>query len=157
MADPQKPKYGKPYCWECRGHTKFKVVNYTIQTEHGSRDRKKNICRNCGKIMKAPRDMDSAYYGPWAIVGLSVYFPLTIAAILWLALDGENWLDENGNHEEGWIPIFFASIVALFCLVLPAVILVLAAKKYATWKQWAIERGWQEPPRKERAWKKGDS
>jgi hypothetical protein len=39
-------------------------------------------------------------------------------------------------------------------LIGPVVLGIVAAKKYTTWKKWAEERGWEEPPRKERAYKK---
>lgn len=120
MVDPQKPKYDKPYCWKCQGHTDFIVVTVDLSDERGSRYKKVKKCGGCGKKMNAPRDMDSAYYGPWGVGCLSVYFPLTFAAILWLALDGGNWTDENGNPVEGGEQIFFASILALLCLVFPA-------------------------------------
>jgi len=47
--------------------------------------------------------------------------------------------------------------VAVVIIIGPVVLGIVTAKKYTTWKQWAEERGWVEPPRKERAWKKGDS
>ena len=95
--------------------------------------------------MNVPRDMDTAYYGPWGVGCLWVYFPITSAGLLYLA------------QEEGEGLVFFAIALTFLCLVFPAGILVWAAKKYTTWKKWAEERGWEEPPRKERAYKKGNS
>ena len=44
------------------------------------------------------------------------------------------------------------ALLTLLLLVLPIVVLLRAAKRYATWKQWDEEQGWVEPTRKERAW-----
>ena len=105
--------------------------------------------------MKEPRVMDSAYYGPWGVGCLSVYFIITSAGLLFFAIDGA----ANGEHDKIiWVlGILAFAFLAFLLLVLPIVVLLRAAKRYATWKQWAEERGWVEPPRKERAWKKGDS
>ena len=47
--------------------------------------------------------------------------------------------------------------VAVVILISPVILGIVAVKKYTTWKRWAEERGWVEPSREERAWKKGDS
>jgi O-antigen/teichoic acid export membrane protein len=100
--------------------------------------------------MKEPRVLDSAYYGPLGIGCLSVYFIITSAGLLFFAIDRA----ANGEHDK---IIWILGMLAFLVLVLPIVVLLRAAKRYTTWKQWAEERGWVEPSRKERAWKKGDT
>ena len=152
MADPQKPQYDKPYCWKCKGHTSFKTRTVTSTSDYGSTrsSRKVHKCRDCDEIMKEPRVLDSAYYGPLGIGYLSVYFIITSAVLLFFAIDRA----VNGEHDK---IIWILGMLAFLLLVLPIVVLLRAAKRYTTWKQWAEERGWVEPPRKERAWKKGDT
>ena len=152
MADPQKPQYDKPYCWKCKGHTSFKTRTVTSTSDYGSTgsSRKVHKCRDCDEIMKEPRVLDSAYYGPLGIGCLSVYFIITSAGLLFFAIDRA----VNGEHDK---IIWILGMLAFLLLVLPIVVLLRAAKRYTTWKQWAEERGWVEPPRKERAWKEGDT
>ena len=155
MADPQKPKYDKPYCWKCKGHTHFKTRTVTSTSDYGATgsSRKVHNCRDCDDIMKEPRVLDSAYYGPLGIGCLSVYFIITSVGLLFFAIDGA----ANGGHDKIiWI-LGMLALLAFLLLVLPIVVLLRAAKRYATWKQWAEERGWVEPSRKKRAWKKGDT
>ncbi len=155
MADPQKPKYDKPYCWKCKGHTPFKTRTVTSTSDNGATgsSRKVHNCRDCDDIMKEPRVLDSAYYGPLGIGCLSVYFIITSVGLLFFAIDSA----ANGEHDKIiWILVMLA-LLAFILLVLPIVVLLRAAKRYAIWKKWAEERDWEEPPHKERAWKKGDS
>ena len=153
MADPQKPKYDKPYCWKCKGHTPFTTRTVTSTSDNGATgsSRKVHNCRDCDDIMKEPRVLDSAYYGPLGIGCLSVYFIITSVGLLFFAIDSV----ANGEHDKIiWILVMLA-LLAFILLVLPIVVLLRAAKRYAIWKKWAEERDWEEPPHKERAWKKG--
>ncbi len=155
MAASQEPQYDKPYCWKCKGHTPFKTRTVTSTSDYGATgsSRKVHNCRDCDDIMKEPRVLDSAYYGPLGIGCLSVYFIITSAGLLFFAIDRA----ANGEHDKIiWI-LGMLALLAFLLLVLPIVVLLRAAKRYATWKQWAEERGWVEPPRKERAWKNGDT
>ena len=155
MVDPENPQYKKPYCWKCKGHTPFKTRTVTSTSDYGrtGSSRKVHDCLVCDDIMKEPRVMDSAYYGPWGVGCLSVYFIITSAGLLFFAIDGA----ANGEHDKIFWVLGMLALLAFLLLVLPIVVLLRAAKRYATWKKWAEERGWVEPPRKERAWKKGDS
>ncbi len=101
--------------------------------------------------MKAPRDMDSAYYGPWGVGCLLFPCLLAIGCFLYVLLEGRSIVPSDFAH------YLLIGTVTVVMIIAPVVLGIVAAKKYTTWKQWAEERGWVEPPRKERAWKKGDS
>ena len=57
---------------------------------------------------------------------------------------------ENGNPREEWELIFFASLLSLGFLGIPTGALIWSAVKYAIWKKWANERGWEEEIPKEK-------
>lgn len=135
VAGPQKHNYYSTILKECRAHTDYKVIiSQTPTTERVSVvTPTKNVCRGCGKNMKPPREYDFAYFGPWGAGCLWVYFPITSAGLLWLALEGGKW---------SWEPILLVSFLAFYFLVIPVVVLERSAKKHATWKKWAVERAW---------------
>lgn len=92
--------------------------------------------------MSRPANMDFAYYGKVGLRCAGVYFSITIMAIL--ALIPWGWEEVGG--------LVLLGIVVVVFLLIPTGVLVRAARKYATWKQWAEERGWEEPPKAKRAW-----
>ena len=96
--------------------------------------------------MSAPRNMDLAFYGPWGVGCLWVYFIITPTGFLLLAIFGAT----SGRPEISWL----SGILGILLITLPIAALLRASKKYATWKIWAEERGWKEPSREKRAWKK---
>ena len=101
--------------------------------------------------MKAPREYDFAYYGPWGFGCLLFSCLLTIGCFLFVLLLGRDFVPTDFTH------YLLIGAVAVVIIIGPVVLGIVTAKKYTTWKQWAEERGWVEPPRKERAWKKGDT
>ena len=153
MADPQKPQYAKPYCFKCQGHTDYKVITHTRRVSgSGSTTTTKNVCRGCGKNVKAPREYDFAYYGPWGVGCLLFSCLLAIGCFSYVLLEGRRIASSDFTH------YLLIGTVAVVMLIGPVVLGIVAAKKYTTWKKWAEERGWKEPPRKERVYnKKGDS
>ena len=96
--------------------------------------------------MTAPRNMDLAFYGQWGVGCLWAYFIISSVVLLWLGIIGVT----NDKPELSWA----AGILSVFLLFLPIAALLRANKKYAIWKKWAEERGWKEPSREKRAWKK---
>ena len=147
------PQYDKPYCFKCRGHTDYKVMTHTQRSEGGTRTytTTKNVCRGCGKNMKAPREYDFAYYGPWGFGCLLFSCLLAIGCFLYVLFEGRGIVSSDFTH------YLLIGTVSVVMIIGPVVLGIVAAKKYTTWKKWAEERGWKEPPRKERAWEKGDS
>ena len=151
-SNPQEPKYDKPYCFRCQGHVGYKVITQTRRSEHGTiHTTKKNICRDCGKNMKAPQEYDFAYYGPWGLGCLLFSCLLASGCFLYVVLEGRRIVPSDSTH------YLLIGVVAVIILMGPLVLGIMVAKKYKIWKKWAEERGWEEPPRKERAYKKGDS
>lgn len=96
--------------------------------------------------MTAPRNMDLAFYGPWVVGCLWTYFVISSVVLLSLGISGVT----NDKSELSWA----AGILSVILLFLPIAALLRANKKYAIWKKWAEERGWKEPSREKRAWKK---
>ena len=92
--------------------------------------------------MSRPANMDLAYYGKVGMRCAYVYFSIIMVAILALIPLGM----------EGSRGFILLGIVAVVFLFIPIGVLVRAARKYAIWKQWAEERGWEEPPKEKRAW-----
>ena len=120
MDDPQKPRYDKPYCWKCMGHTKFRVFSVDFKTDSGGLDKRVIItCRGCGKKMKEPRKYDFSYYGPQGVVCLLFSCLLAIGCFLLIGT------------------------VTVVLLIWPVVLGIMAARKYVVWKKWAKERGWE--------------
>ena len=152
-SNSQEPRYDKPYCFKCQGHTDYKVITHTQRSEGGTRTytTTKNVCRGCGKNMKAPREYDFAHYGPWGVGCLVFAILLAIGCFLYVLLEGRRIVPTDFSH------YLLIGVVAVVMIIGPVVLGIVAAKKYTTWKKWAEERGWEEPPRKERAYKKGDS
>ncbi|MEC8927845.1 MAG: hypothetical protein VX705_01410 [Verrucomicrobiota bacterium] len=147
MENPQKPKYDKPYCWNCQGHSNFSIHSVRVDNDTNLTPRINQVlrCRDCGEKMSAPRNMDLAFYGPWGIGCLWIYFIFASAGLLWLAI----YSAKKDNPEISW----FTGLLGVILLIIPVAALLRAAKKYASWKQWAEEQGWKEPPREKRAWK----
>ena len=108
-------------------------------------------CRGCGKNVKAPREYDFAYYGPWGVGCLLFSCLLAIGCFLYVLFEGRGIVSSDFTH------YLLIGAVTVIMLIGPVVLGIVAAKKYTTWKKWAEERGWEEPPRKERAYKKGGS
>ena len=150
-SNSQEPRYDKPYCFKCQGHTIFKIVTITHSDEHGPRTRKVIRCRDCGKNMREPREYDFAYYGPWGAGCLLFACLAAIGVFLYFLFEGRRLVSSDFTYH------LLIGAVAVVMFIGPLVLGIMAAKKYTTWKKWAEERGWEEPPRKERAYKKGDS
>ena len=101
--------------------------------------------------MREPREYDFAYSGPWGVGCLLFSYLLAIGCFLYVVLEGKRIVPSDSTH------YLLIGAVAVVMLIGPLVLGIMAAKKYTTWKKWAEERGWEEPPRKERAYKKGGS
>ena len=146
MTDSQKPDYHKPWCWKCQEHTHFKTITRTHHDEHGTRRRTQNVCAICGKSVFRPAAVDFAYYGKVGRRCVWVYFAIAVSCILPLVYWG---IDNLADDAQALLVV--GSVVVVF-LIIPCAMLVWASRKYATWKTWAEERGWQEPPKEKRAW-----
>jgi len=96
--------------------------------------------------MSSPANMDFAYYGSLGMGCACAYFATAIVATLCLIAWG------IGNIADDRVYAVLGIVIGVF-LMIPTAVLLRAARKYATWKTWATERGWKEPPKKERAWK----
>ena len=96
--------------------------------------------------MSRPASVDFAYYGKVGMGRAWTYFSITIIGILSLIAAGTEITANNDFY-------FLLGFVIVVFLLIATGVLVRAARKYATWKQWAEERGWEEPPKEERAWK----
>ncbi|MDG2213621.1 MAG: hypothetical protein P8M70_07320 [Verrucomicrobiota bacterium] len=148
---PQEPKYDKLWCWKCRGHTDYRMVIRTHTSEGHTSVREKFYCRGCNKTMHKPQDMDLAFYGKWGRVLIWAYYLMAVLGIYYLAIF---FLRKEIQYEEYKLIMGFMTFISL---VIPVGVLVRAFIKYATWKKWAQDHGWKEPPAKERAWKNKNS
>ena len=146
MPDPQKPEYGKPWCWTCREHADFRTVTTVHHDEHRTRTTTALVCAACEKGMSTPARMDFAYYGKAGMGCAWAYFSITILAILSLVVAATGTAGDHGLYHA-------LGIVVPVFLIIPTGVLVRASRKYATWKEWAEQRGWEEPPKQERAWR----
>jgi len=99
--------------------------------------------------MSKPANVDFAYYGRVGLGCACIYFLMAIVGILSVIVWGSV---ENVSDGDYYLLLGFLAVIFL---VIPVGVLVRAAMKYAIWKTWAAELGWQEPPPKERAWKQG--
>jgi len=97
--------------------------------------------------MREPREYDFAHYGPWGVGCLVFASLLAIGCFLYVLLEGRRIVPSDFFH------YLLIGAVAVVMIIVPVVLGIVAAKKYTTWKKWAEERGWEEPPRKERAYK----
>jgi hypothetical protein len=97
--------------------------------------------------MSRPASVDFAYYGKVGIGCAWTYFSITTIGILSLIVAGTGITTKKHDF------YYLLGFVVVVFLLIPTGVLVRAARKYATWKQWAEERGWEEPPKEERAWK----
>ena len=148
-SDPQKPEYDKPYCWKCQAHTAYKVITQTRRSESGTiSTTTRNVCRDCDKTMHAPQSMDFAYYGKVGLGCAWGYFLVAIGCFLYALFKGRGIASSQLTH------YLLVGGVVVVLIIGPAILLIRAVKKYTTWKVWANERGWEEPPAQERAWKK---
>ena len=87
-----------------------------------------------------------SFLWPMGVGCLWAYFVISSVVLLWLGISGVT----NDKPELIWA----AGILSVILLFLPIAALLRANKKYAIWKKWAEERGWKEPSREKRAWKK---
>ena len=101
--------------------------------------------------MREPREYDFAYYGPWGAGCLLFACLAAIGVFLYFLFEGRRLVSSDFTYH------LLIGAVAVVMFIGPLVLGIMAAKKYTTWKKWAEERGWEEPPRKERAYKKGGS
>ena len=129
MAASQEPKYGKPWCWTCQAHKRYKYVRVS-----GDNHARKTICRSCGAMMWKPLSMnlEGVRFGCSLI-----YFAPTIgffAFFLW---------ERRSAMDNGALFLVIATFV-VFLILPPAYLLHWSARKYAVWKKWAEERGWEE-------------
>ncbi len=139
-----KPKYDKPWCWTCRGHRRYKVVEGGGSSDGSYRGRtRKTYCRSCNERMWKPSlmDLNGIRFG----CGL-VYFPPvvlgTLALIIWggpnPANDGDQFhASNNSDHFLG-----IGAIVLIF-IAIPAGLFLWSSQKYKTWREWAEEHGWE--------------
>ena len=135
MAVSQEPKYDKPWCWTCQAHKRYKYVQ-TSYGGSGERTGRKTICRSCGARMWKPFLMNLGglrlgcslmYFVP--VIGFFAFF-------LWSI---------NAESSTSSTDLFLGIVVfVIFFILLPAYLLHLMARKYAVWKKWAKERGWEE-------------
>ena len=100
----------------------------------------------CGKSVFRPAAVDFAYYGKVGRRCVWVYFAIAVSCIVPLVY----WVIDN-LADDARALLVLGSVVVVF-LIIPWAMLVWASRKYATWKTWAEERGWQEPPKEKRAW-----
>ena len=151
-SNSQEPRYDKPYCFKCQGHTDYKIITHTSRKAgHSHITAITNVCQGCGKNVKAPQEYDFAWYGPWGVGCLLFSCLPAIGCFLYVLLEGRRIVPSDFTH------YLLIGAVTVVMIIGPIVLGIVATKKYTTWKKWAEERGWEEPPSKERAWKKGDS
>ena len=135
MPDSQEPKYSKPWCWSCEAHKRYIYVE-TTGSDHGTKGRK-SICRSCGARMQTPLLMD---LGGFKLGCSLMYF---VPVICFLAFMG--WKVWNMNTLTSSTDLFLRIAISGALLILPpAYLLHRMARKYAVWKKWAKERGWEE-------------
>ena len=146
MTDSQKPDYNKPWCWKCEQHARFKTIIHTNTCYTGTSKTTQHVCAICGKTVFRPAAVDFAYYGKVGRRCAWIYFAIAISCIMPLI----NWAIGNGVDDAD--KLLGVGFTVLVFLVIPWAMLVWASGKYATWKRWAEDRGWQEPPKEKRAW-----
>ena len=76
---------------------------------------------------------------------LLIYWILVVIGLAILCLIDAPW-----NRTMGFLLAVLAPIITIFVLG-PLLVLRLSARKYAVWKHWAMQRGWQEPSLEKRA------
>lgn len=96
--------------------------------------------------MARPASVDFAHYGKVGMGCAWTYFSITIIGILSLIVAGTGITANDDFY-------YLLGFVIVVFLLIPTGVLVRAARKHATWKQWAEERGWEEPSKEERAWR----
>jgi len=147
------PSYQDPWCWKCREHTDFskktEVVQHVANSNHGTPTLYTTTtftCKICKKKMHAPQVFDPVTLRRSAERGcLLIYWILVVIGLAVFCLLEAPW-----NWNLGLLLAVFAPTITIFVLG-PILVLRLSARKYAVWKHWAMQRGWQEPSLEKRA------
>ena len=148
-ANSLTPSYQDPWCWKCREHGDY--ITKTEVLGEGNWDSTPYIsttfkCRICKKTMHAPQVWDPVTLKRQPQRGcLLIYWTLVVSGLAVLCLLGAPW-----NWNVGLLVAVFAPTITIFVLG-PILVLRLSARKYAVWRRWAIQRGWQEPSLEKRA------
>ncbi|MBT3567744.1 MAG: hypothetical protein HN494_02765 [Opitutae bacterium] len=143
------PSYQDPWCWKCREHGDYIKKTEVVQHADSSSPNYTTTtftCRICKKKMHAPQVWDPVTLKRPAARGcLLIYWILVVIGLAVFCLLEAPW-----NWNLGLLLAVFAPTITIFVLG-PILVLRLSARKYAVWKHWAIQRGWQEPSLEKRA------
>ncbi len=145
------PNYQGVWCWKWQAHTAYHFHAKTRRVH--SNDGASRVttyanftCEFCHKKMYTPQAVDPIVfkrpaergclwiYGILATLGLPIFY-------CFLAV---------GPISNLFLILAIYLPVAVTVIALPWLIIRWSAKKYATWKSWAVQRGWKEPKRKKR-------
>ena len=78
--------------------------------------------------MKAPREYDLAYYGPWWVGCLLFPCLLAIGCFLYVLLEGRSIVPSDFTH------YLLIATVTVVMIIDPVVLGIVVAEKYTTWK-----------------------
>ncbi len=149
-AKSQIPRYQDLWCWKCQEHTDYSKASTAVRDPEkvGRIIYMANTfsCTICKKKMHAPQAFDPVILKRPAERGcLLIYWILVVIGLAIFCLVAAPW---NRTLE-----ILLAALVptiTIFVLA-PLLVLRLSARKYAIWKEWAMQRGWREPSLEKRA------